>query len=167
MKRILLIGCAGAGKSTLAPKIAQKLGLPCIHLDQLFWKPGWVETPQAEWERKLKKIMKAKKWVMDGHYGGTQLLRFKYADTILFFDFNRWICLWRVLGRIAKTYGRTRVDMAPGCKEQFDWGFLVWIWDFNNGSRPATLERLKTLKKKQRLVILRTPGEAADFLNNL
>lgn len=167
MKRILLLGNAGAGKSTLALKLSKRLGLPCIHLDKIFWKPGWVESEHKEFERKLIKILKTKLWVMDGHYGQSQELRQKYADTIIFLDINRWICLWRVLGRILKTHGRTRQDMAPGCYEQFHWGFLIWIWNFQNRGRLSSFKRLTGLKSNQKAFILRNAEEIQNFLNRL
>jgi adenylate kinase family enzyme len=167
MKRILLIGCAGAGKSVLAAKIAARLSLPCIHLDRVFWKAGWVEPDRNDFDRRLLKILKTKKWVMDGNYGRTQELRQRYADTVILLDFSRWICLWRVLGRIVKDYGRSRPDLADGCYEQFDWKFLQWIWNYPRQSRPEIVEKIKHLKKNQKAVILRHPKEAERFLNTL
>ena len=49
MKRILIIGNGGSGKSTFAKKLHKKLNLELIHLDNLFWKPNWVQTPKLEW----------------------------------------------------------------------------------------------------------------------
>ncbi len=167
MKRILLVGSGGAGKSTVAAQIAEKLGLPCVHLDKEFWQPGWVQPDKAAFRRKLLRLLKRPGWVMDGHFGGTQELRFKYADTVLFFDFNRWICTWRILKRVMRYRGRIRPDMAEGCPEQFDWDFLVWIWRFPDHSRKATLARLTKLEKRHKLVVLRNPRDVRAFLASI
>src|SRR4051812_22129729 len=71
MRRVLVIGSGGAGKSTFARSLAERLGLPLIHLDALYWRPGWVETPKEEWAREVRRLLSADRWVMDGNYGGT------------------------------------------------------------------------------------------------
>jgi adenylate kinase family enzyme len=167
MKRILLIGSGGAGKSTLARKISEKLGLPCVHLDRLFWKPGWVEPDRAEFRQKQLKFLKGKAWVIDGNYGATQELRLKYADTVLFLGLSRWICLWRVLKRYASFRGRHRPDMTPGCLERLDLVYLSWVWNYPQRGGRAALERLSKLGKSKRVVILRNPREVRSYLAGL
>ena len=71
MKRVLVIGSGGAGKSTFATRLGARLGLPVIHLDRVYWQPGWVETPKDEWLRKVEEMCAADAWVMDGNYSGT------------------------------------------------------------------------------------------------
>jgi adenylate kinase family enzyme len=167
MKRVLLIGSGGAGKSTLARKISEKLGLPCVHLDRLFWKAGWVESDRAEFRQKQLKFLKGKAWVIDGNYGGTQELRLKYADTVLFLGLSRWICLWRVLKRYASFRGRHRPDMTPGCLERLNLVYLSWVWNYPQHGGRVALERLSKLKKSTRVVILRNPREVRSYLAGL
>src|ERR1051326_8693301 len=88
-----------SGKSVLATRIAAQTGLPLIHLDALFWKPGWVETPRDEWRRTVEELVEGDAWVMDGNYGGTLDLRLAACDTVLFLDFPPIVCLCRVLKR--------------------------------------------------------------------
>src|SRR4051794_10978137 len=97
MERILVIGSGGAGKSTLARRMGQVLDLPVVHLDVLFWKPGWIETPRPEFERKFGAIIEGPRWVMDGNYSGTLELRIRAADSVVFLDFPPLLCLWRVI----------------------------------------------------------------------
>jgi len=142
MQRVLIIGIPGAGKSTFARKLAAKTGLPLIHLDAEFWKPGWKVTERAEWRARLAKLAEREAWIMDGNYGASLELRLPRADTVMWFDYPRLVCLWRVLRRVATTYGRVRPDLAPGCPEQFDGEFLRFIWNFNANSRPQIVAML-------------------------
>jgi adenylate kinase family enzyme len=128
VERVLIIGPSGAGKSTLARKLAEKTGLPLIHLDQLHWRPGWVEPNKEDWKRTVSELVERPGWIMDGNYGGTLPMRTAAADTVIFLDFPTWICLSRVLLRIVSWWGRTREDMASGCPERLDFVFLRWIW---------------------------------------
>src|SRR2546423_9077146 len=99
MRKIMLSGAGGSGKSVMATRIAAQTGLPLIHLDALFWKPGWIETPREKWRRIVEELVRGDAWVMDGNYGGTLDLRLAACDTVLFLDFPPIVCLWRVLKR--------------------------------------------------------------------
>ena len=167
MRRIAIIGCAGAGKSTLARRIGDLLGIEVIHLDRHFWKPGWIETPREEWIEVQRKLLGGDAWVADGNYGATMDLRLEAADTILFLDPPRRTCLLRVLRRRVRFHGRSRPDIAPGCPEQIDLAFLRWIWAFPKRSRPAILERLERFGPGRRVEVLRNAREIERFLGAL
>ena len=89
MHRIVVVGPGGAGKSVLARKMGERLGLPVIHLDALYWRPGWVQTPKDEWKAKVRELLSGERWIIDGNYGGTAGLRMAAADTIVLLDFPR------------------------------------------------------------------------------
>jgi len=99
VERILVIGCAGAGKSTLARRIAEARGLPLIQLDRAFWRSGWVPTPDEDWRALLHQISAGPRWVMDGNYSGSLSIRLPRADTVIWLDYPRHVCLRRVLAR--------------------------------------------------------------------
>src|SRR5262249_6798609 len=136
MQRVLVIGISGAGKSTFARQLAVSTRLPLIHLDTEFWQPGWKVTERAEWRAKVAKLAEREAWIMDGNYGASLDLRLPRADTLMWFDYPRLLCVWRVLWRVATTYGRVRPDLAPRWPDQFDLEFQRFIWSFKPKSRP-------------------------------
>jgi adenylate kinase family enzyme len=141
--RVLVIGCAGAGKTVFAQRLSRATGLPFVNLDQEFWQPGWVEPDKQHWVAKVEELIARPRWIMDGNYLGTLSLRLARADTVIFLDPPRLVCLWRAMARIVRNFGRTRDDMAPDCPERFDWNFLMYIWNFQRDHRPRVVESLR------------------------
>ena len=164
MRRVLVIGSGGAGKSTFAVQLGERTGLPVIHLDALFWRAGWRETPREEWAARVEELLARDEWIMDGNYGGTMERRLAACDTVVFLDFHRALCLWRVIKRRARHRGRSRPDMAEGCEERLTWEFIRWVWDYPRTRRPGVLKRLSELSEGQRVFVLRSPREAQRFL---
>src|ERR1700747_2730402 len=99
MRRVLVLGCPGAGKSTLARRMAAALTLPLVELDRMFWRPGWVEAPREEFRDAVVRLAAMPAWIMDGNYRFTFDLRLPVADTIVFLDLPRRICMWRIIMR--------------------------------------------------------------------
>ncbi|MEN0005725.1 MAG: DNA topology modulation protein [Bacteroidota bacterium] len=167
MKRIMVIGCCGAGKSTFAKQLQAKTGLPLIHLDKEYWKPNWVETPSEMWKVKKQQLVQQEEWIIDGNYGGTMEMRMERADTVIFLDRSRWLCLYRVIKRTLRDYGRAREDMAEGCVERFDWKFLMYVFHFPELKRPDILKRLARLPSDKKIVTLSSDTSIARFLKQL
>lgn len=167
MKRILIIGSSGAGKSALSKKLGEKTGLKIIHLDKIYWKPNWTEPEKEDWRIALEKIMRENEsWIMDGNYSNTLDIRVPFCDAIIFLEMPRSVCVYRVLRRVAFSYKKTRSDMADGCPEKFDWEFLKWIWDFNNRSKPKIERILKRCENEKTIIRLRSKREVESFLGN-
>lgn len=168
MQRVMVMGCSGSGKSTFATRLAAKLGLPYVSLDALFWQPGWVEPDKAEFTAKVVAEAESPSWVIDGSYKShAGDLRRTRADTVFWFDLPRRTCLAGALRRIATTYGQVRPEMAPGCPEQLDFGFLRWIWDYRAKRRAGDLAFLGHLWPDQRLVTFTTRRQADGYLAGL
>ena len=167
MKRIMLIGSGGAGKSTLALKIAPILKLPLIHLDTEFWSPGWVEPDKVWWRKRVKEIADGEKWIIDGNYGGTMDIRLERADTIIFMDYPTWLRLLRVIWRYWKNRNKSRPDMREGCPEKLDWQFMLYIANYNKSRKPVILEKLAKLQENQKIIILKNDKETRSFVQSL
>lgn len=164
MRRILVIGSGGAGKSTLARRLGARLGLEVIHLDALYWQPGWVEPPEEVWRGRVGELLRRESWVMDGNYSGTLAPRLEACDTVVFLDLPRVVCVWGALRRAFKYRGQARPDMARGCPEQLSFAFLRWIWNYPARSRPKVLRLLDERAAGKRVVRLRSRAEAEEFL---
>ena len=132
MQRVAIIGPGGAGKSWLARELGRRLGLPVIHLDDLFWKPGWVESDPDEWEALNRQLVQGERWILDGNYGGTMEIRLEAADTIVFLDPPTLLCIWRVLRRRAR-------DEPASARRQL--AFVAYIWRYRRTRRPARSRR--------------------------
>ncbi len=167
MRRILVIGSGGAGKSTLALRIGQCLGVPVIHLDALYWRAGWTTVPKDEWTREVIRLVAADAWVMDGNYSGTFDVRVPAADTIIFLDLPRLVCLWRIVKRRIRFHGRSRPDMSAGCPEQINLEFLDWVWKYRRTHRPRVLDLLRSVAAEKRVIVLESRRDVERFMVNL
>ena len=157
---MLVIGSGGAGKSTLARRLAARTGLPLVHLDRLYWRRGWQATPHDEWTAVIDGLLAGPRWILDGNYGGTLDRRVAAADTVVLLDYPRFLCLWRATRRWLRHRGRTRADMAVGCDERLTLEFVRWIWQYPRRGRRTALERVARAASPPRLVRLRSPRAA-------
>ena len=162
MKRVLVLGSSGSGKSTFARRLGEKLGLEVIHLDSHFWLPNWTNEADEEWDLKLKELLERDSWVMDGNYPSSLPQRLEYADTVVFLDYGRIKCLWRCVGRYLKHRGRNRPELAPGCYEKIDWDFFKWIWNYPRNVRPNMLAAING-QSKVHVIILKGDLEVNRF----
>ena len=135
MERILIIGCGGSGKTTLARKLGEKLDLPVVHLDKIWWTGNWEHITQEEFDEALERELEQPRWIMDGNFSRTMPQRLERCDTVIYLDFSTATCLFGVLKRILSNYGKTRPDMGGNCPERLDWEFLKWVCTYNKQNR--------------------------------
>lgn len=166
MKKVLVIGSGGSGKSTFSKQLGERTGIDVIHLDQEYWRPNWEKTPVKEWEAKVAEMLERESWIMDGNFGGTREMRMGAADTIIFLDLPRHVCLYRILQRTIKYHGRNRPDMTEGCNERFDLEFILWVWNYPNRARKRILAALEEFPDKT-LVRPRTSEEVSEYLRGV
>ena len=171
MNRIIVMGVsAGAGKSTFAKKLGNSLDLHVYHLDALFWKPGWQESSIEEFRASQEKIAATSSWIIEGNYSSTYDIRATRADTIIYLEIPRIICIYRVLKRWLTHLGHTRSDMGSGCKEKMEWSFLKFIWTTYYPRKQKMNERFVRFKQmgpEKTVILLQNKAEITDFLQEL
>ena len=166
MKRISIIGCCGAGKSTLSKTLHSISQIPVIHIDQEFWNDGWSPSESEDFKARLNTIYEQDQWIIDGHYISTMDARLLRSDTVYFLDYSTPLCLFRTIKRTLLGYGKVRPDSAEGCPERFDWEFLCYVASFRKSFRSRTLA---LLQKHPHLNIhtFKNPKELENHLSNL
>ena len=166
MEKIVIIGCGGSGKSTLARKLGDKLSLPVVHLDRIWWRPGWVSIPREEFDRLLAAELAKPQWIIDGNFNRTIPQRLAACDTVIYLDYNRFVCLWGMLHRVLTGRNKTRPDITEGCPERLNWEFISFIWNYNKTCRKNNLTLLSQLENVK-VHIFRNRRQTARFLKNL
>lgn len=165
LRRIMIIGGSGSGKSTLARDLGALTGLPVIHIDPMYWAPGWVQRPVEETRALSLAAAAGERWVFEGNHVETMDARAERADLIVFLDLPRGLRLRRALWRSLRHWGRTRPDMPPDCPERLDLGFLwTFVWGYDTRSRPRALAVLDRWRGRRPIVVLTRPGQFRAFL---
>jgi adenylate kinase family enzyme len=165
MRRVVILGPGGAGKSTLARELGARTGLPVFHLDRYYWKPGWVPTPDDEWAARQRELFAGDRWIADGNYSRTLHERLARADTIVLLDFSPWRTVTRILRRTTRNHGRA--IQADGCPERYDWEFTRWVATYRRRSRPRVLAAIERDARHADLQVFRSPREVSTWLEPL
>lgn len=152
MKKIIILGRGGAGKSTVAKLLSKITGIPNIELDKYFWKPGLIATPVEEWKKIQQKLTASESWIMDGDLGKYDALetRMKAADTVIILNYPLHICLYRAIRR---------------SKERYD--FWWWLITWRLSSWPKLRKTIKYYAKKADVKIFNTPDELEEFVKSI
>jgi adenylate kinase family enzyme len=167
MRRVVIVGCGGAGKSTLARALSERTGLPVFHLDRAFWKSGWVESSREAFDEAHNAILANDRWIIDGNYTRTIDRRAAAADTIVVLDLPTLSCIYGILKRALLGYGKTRVDMSPGCPERLDWEFIKWVWRFRRDTRPQQMAALEAAAGTKTMYLLKSRREVQKWLGQI
>ena len=148
-QRVLVLGNGGAGKSTFARAMGERFSLPVVHLDRIWWLPGWVNRSREEFDALLARELDAPAWVMDGNYERTLSWRLCYAEAAVFLDLPAEECLKSVRARAEEYRGRTRPDMTEGCEERLDEEFEAWIETYADETRQVevNIEELREFRR--------------------
>jgi adenylate kinase family enzyme len=164
----MVIGPSGAGKSTLARRMGERLDLPVVHLDRLFWNPGWVPTETAGFRARMVQAVAGERWVIDGNYSAHMDLRLPRAEAVIWLDLPRRVYFPRTVWRMIRNWGRTRSDIGPGCPERFDLAFFRdWVWTYPTRSRARQAKLMAELDASVMGIILRSPAEVRQFAIDL
>ena len=169
MQRIVILGNSGSGKSTLAREIGKRLELAVVHLDPLFWEPGWIEPDNQVFRERVRHAIAGDAWVCEGNYSRRTFdLRLPRADLIIWLDTPRLTCLRRVILRSA--LNRPRADLPAGCTERLDkafLGFLKFVWHFDRVNRPGIEANRLAIGSQIPVVHLRGSQQISAFLAGL
>ena len=170
-QRVVVSGMAGAGKSTFARQFSAKTGLPVIHLDYHFWKPGWVPPSDTEWRAVQATLLAGEAWIADGNYHETLDLRLARADTVVYLDTPWWVCAARAFVRGVRRPGETQ--LPDGCHESAwrrlrDEWWLVWrVWRGRRSEREREMAIVARHGGHTTVHVLRSQTEIRTFLGHV
>ena len=159
MKRIIVIGCPGSGKSTFSRALHKKIGIPLYHLDMMYWNADKTTVEKSVFLERLSVVLEKDEWIIDGNYGSTMELRMAACDTVIFLDYPLHVCL----DGIRERRGNPRSDM-PWIETEEDAEFIEFIKSYSEQQKPKVLELLEKYGDKN-IIILRSREEADAFLN--
>ena len=161
MKRVLVVGCPGGGKSVFSRALAEKTGLPLCHLDLLKWNADKTTVARPLFLERLEKVLEEEEWIIDGNYASTMARRMDCCDTFIFLDYPTDLCLEGIKARS----GKPRPDM-PWVEDGEDEEFLSFVRMYAQNSRPQVLALIAAHPEK-RCMVFRSREEAESFLNSL
>ena len=159
MKKVIVIGCPGSGKSTVSRALHNKTGIPLYHLDMMYWNADKTTVEKSVFLERLSAVLEKDEWIIDGNYGSTMEFRMAACDTVIFLNYPLDVCL----DGIKERRGKPRSDM-PWIETEEDAEFIEFIKNYNEQQRPKVLELLKKYSDKN-IVIFKSREEADAFLN--
>jgi len=167
--RVVVTGLAGSGKSTFALALADKTGLPVIHLDLHFWKPDWVAPTETEWRTKQRAVLADDAWIADGNYHETLDLRVERADAVIVLDMPWWLCTRRAFLRGFRMPG----ELPDGCdysrrrRLTDEWLLAVRVWRARRSEPEREREILAQRGPSVTVHVLKSKRAVKEFLEAL
>lgn len=164
MKKILIIGCPGSGKSSLAVWLSKELSLPLVHLDKINWLNNQEYLSRDKFNNQLTNELMKKEWLIDGNYNRTLEKRITHADTVIWLDLPKQVCLFRIIKRYITNHHKVN---SHGNPDTISWSFIKFVWQFNKKTSPQ-IKNLETMYKKHtNFITLHSTKEVSYFKKNL
>ena len=158
MKKVIVIGCPGSGKSTVSRALHNKTGIPLYHLDMMYWNADMTTVEKSVFLERLSDVLEKDEWIIDGNYGSTMELRMAACDTVIFLNYPLDVCL----DGIKERRGKPRSDM-PWIETEEDEEFSEFIRNYNEQQKPKVLELLEKYSDKN-IIIFKSREQANEFL---
>ncbi len=162
MKKVIVIGCPGSGKTTFAIKLNKLTELPLFHLDAIWHKPDKTHIPREEFDKRASEIFATSEWIIDGNYSRTIETRIQHCDTVFLFDLPTEICIQGATERI----GKGRYDL-PWLETEVDHEFMQFIKDFPRTTLPKIYELIEKYKSEKQIIIFKSREETDDYLKGI
>ncbi len=162
MKRVIVIGCPGSGKTTFAEKLNKRTGLPLYYLDAIWHKPDKTHISRDMFDERISEIFNTSEWIIDGNYSRTIDTRLKQCDTVFLFDLPTEICLQGATERL----GKGRYDL-PWIEKELDSEFANAIKEFSEKSLPKIYELIEKYKDEKTIIIFKSRDEADNYINEI
>lgn len=159
MKKVIVIGCSGSGKSYFSKRLRDVTGLPIYHLDMIWWKPDRTHITREEFDEKLGNILDTDEWIIDGEYSRTLEMRLKKCDTVFFLDFPLSVCLEGAAQRVGK-----KRDDIPWAEDKLDEDFRQYIIDFHGETLSQMRELLKKYSNSAKIITFFSREEADEYI---
>jgi len=162
MKKIIVIGCPGSGKSTFSKVLHDITDIPLYHLDMLYWNANKTTVDKVVFLERLSNVLHKSEWIIDGNYASTMELRLRACDTVIFLDYPLDVCL----AGIRERRGIPRADMPWTEVDEVDVEFIEFIKNYDSQSKPKVLELLNKYPNKD-IYIFKSRSSADDYLKSL
>ena len=162
MKKVIVIGCPGSGKTTFSIKLNKCTGLPLYHLDAIWHKPDKTHIPREEFDQRAAEIFETPEWIIDGNYNRTIEMRLRQCDTVFLFDLPTEVCIQGATERI----GKGHYDL-PWLETEPDPEFMRFIEEFPKTTLPKIYELIEKYKADKQIVIFKSREEADEYLKRI
>ena len=162
MKKVIVIGCPGSGKTTFAEKFNKCTGLPLFHLDAIWHMPDKTHIPREEFDERIKEIFSLPEWIIDGNYSRTIEMRLKECDTVFLFDLPVELCIQGATERI----GKGRYDL-PWLETELDPEFETFIREFPETTLPKIYDLIEKYREEKETVIFKSREAADDYISRM
>lgn len=169
MKRIVILGPSGTGKTTLGRNLSEKLHIKSVPLDSIYWKKDWQSIEKDDFDRYMKKFLSSHdEWIIDGNYAKHKHFQYRLdaCDTIILLDYGVQASLNGIHERARKFKNQTRSDMPTGCTEGIDQEFLQYTATYEpRGNYVKAL--VSKYKNKKNVMIFKSRNELRNWFASL